>query len=99
MQYLISQIQSLYDQLNPFSTGNIILYYAWLMIYSATLVATWRAHRSATRLLAFLLNQVMQIGVFLSWSLTIVLAATFWLPSLLLSIAVIGTTFYVLRER
>jgi hypothetical protein len=99
MQYLISQIQSLYDQLNPFSTGNIILYYAWLMIYSATLVATWRAQRSATRLLAFLLNQVMQIGVFLSWSLTIVLAATFWLPSLLLSIAVIGTTFYVLRER
>ena len=99
MQYLVSQLQSIYDQLNPFSTGNIILYYAWLLIYSTTLVATWRARRAGTRFLAFLLNQVMQVGVFLSWSLTVVLAVTFWLPSLLLCIAVIATTFYVLREQ
>ena len=99
MSYLIHQIQSLYDQLNPFSTGNIVLYYVWLMVYSTTLVATWRAQRAPTRFLAFILNQLMQVGVFLSWSLTVVLAATYWLPSLLLCIAVVATTFYVLGER
>ena len=99
MHYVLSQFQSLYDELNPFSTGNLVLYYAWLMIYSATLIASWRAPSAGARLLAFILNQVMQVGVFLSWSLTVILAATFWVPSLLLSIAVAATTFYVLRER
>ncbi len=99
MQYIIDQLQSFYDQLNPFSTGNIVLYYVWLVAYSATLVSTWRARSTWSRLFSFIANQVLQIGVLMSWSLTAILAVHFWLPSLLIFVAVVSTTFYVLRER
>ncbi len=91
-------LSSLIDGLNPLSRGNILLYWFWLMVYSATFVLAWRGRRAMTRFLCFFLNQIMQLGLFMSWSLTTVLMATFWLPTLLLSVAVIGTTFYITRE-
>ena len=99
MQYLLSQIQSLYDQLNPFSSGNLVLYYGWLVAYSITMVATWRARRTWTRFVCFVGNQLLQVGVLLSWSLTVLLALTYWLPTVLIFVAVAATTFYVLRAR
>ena len=99
MQSLTAQVQRIYDELNPFNTGNLILYYTWLVIYSATLVASWRAHGVKTRFVCFVLNQVLQVGVFMSWSLTLLLAVTYWLPSLLTALTVILLTFYFLRAR
>jgi DMSO reductase anchor subunit len=91
-------MSSLIDDLNPLSRGNILLYWFWLMVYSATFVAAWRARRSMTRFLCFVLNQIMGVGLFMSWSLTKGLMETFWLPTVLMSVAVIGTTFYITRE-
>jgi hypothetical protein len=94
----MDSLSSLIDDFNPLSQGNILLYWFWLMIYSVTLVAAWRARRSMTRFLCFILNTIMQVGLFISWSMTKVLMTTFWLPTLLMSLAVIGTTFYITRE-
>ena len=94
----MNYLSSLSDDLNPLSGGNVLLYWFWLMIYCVTLVAAWRARRSMTRFLCFVLNQIIGVGLFMSWSETRALMATFWLPTLLMSVAVIGTTFYVTRE-
>jgi hypothetical protein len=94
----MSYLSSLIDNLNPLSQGNILLYWFWLMIYSGTFVVAWRARRSMIRFLCFVLNQIMGVSLFISWSMTKVLMTTFWLPTLLMSLAVIGTTFYVTRE-
>jgi len=94
----MNNLSSLIGDLNPLSQGNVLLYWFWLMIYSVTLVATWRAHRSMTRFLCLVLNTIMGVNLFISWSITKVLITTFWLPTLLMSLAVIGTTFYVTRE-
>ena len=99
MQSLYAQFQRIYDEVNPFNTANLVLYYAWLVLYSATLVAAWRAHGVKTRFVCFVINQALQIGIFMSWSLTILLAVTYWLPSLLTFLAVIAITFYLLRGR
>jgi hypothetical protein len=99
MESLLASIQRIYDEVNPFSTGNLILYYTWLVIYSATLIAAWRAHGVKTRFVCFVVNQALQIGVFMSWSLTVLLAVTYWLPTLLTFLAVIAITFYLLRAR
>jgi hypothetical protein len=99
MDSLVGQVQRVLDQMNPFNTGNLVLYYTWLVIYSATLIAAWRAHGVKTRFVCFVINQALQIGVFMSWSLTVLLAVTYWLPSLLTFIAVVAVTFYLLRGR
>jgi hypothetical protein len=99
VESLVSQVQRVFDQMNPFNTGNLILYYTWLVIYSATLIAAWRAHGVKTRFVCFVINQALQIGVFMSWSLTVLLAITYWLPSLLTFVAVVAVTFYLLRGR
>jgi hypothetical protein len=99
MDFLSVQIQRIYDEVNPFRTGNLVLYYIWLVLYSFTLIAAWRAHGVRTRFACFVVNQALQIGVFISWSLTVLLAVTYWLPSLLTFVAVVGIAFYVLRER
>ena len=94
----MNNLSSLIDGLNPLSQGNILLYWFWLMASSATLVAAWRARRYMTRFLCFVLYEVMQVGLFMSWSVTKALMTTFWLPSLLMSVVVIGTTFYITSE-
>jgi hypothetical protein len=99
MESLVSQVQRVFDQMNPFNTGNLVLYYTWLVIYSATLIAAWRAHGVKTRFVCFVINQALQIGVFMSWSLTVLLAVTYWLPTLLTFVAVVAVTFYFLRGR
>src|SRR5437667_3018256 len=87
------------DQLNLFSLGNIVFYFVWLTIYSFTLVAVWRSHRAWLRFICFVINQVLSIGVLISWSLTALLAYTYWLPSALVFFGIGGTTFYLLRRR
>ena len=47
----------------------------------------------------FLLAIVLSIGVLISWTLTALLAYTYWLPSALVFFGVGGTTFYLLRQR
>ncbi len=88
-----------FDQLNPFSLGNLVYYFAWLTIYSFTLVAVWRSHRGWVRLICFAINQVLSIGVLISWTLTLLLAYTYWLPSAVVFFGVGGTTFHLFRRR
>ncbi|MEA2779405.1 MAG: hypothetical protein QOK29_949 [Rhodospirillaceae bacterium] len=88
-----------FDQLNPFSLGNIIVYFTWLVVYSFTLVAVWRSPKAWVRLCCLLVNQLFSVGVLISWSLTILLAYTYLLQSAIVCIVVAGTTFYLFRER
>jgi hypothetical protein len=87
------------DQLNPFSPGNIIFYFVWLVLYSFSLVAVWRSHRSWIRLICLILNQVLSVGVLISYSLTLLLAYTYWLPTALVFFGVAGVTFYLFHRR
>ena len=88
-----------FDQLDPFSLGNLVYYFTWLTIYSVTLVAVWRSHRAWLRFICFVINQVLSIGVVISYTLTALLAYTYWLPSALVFFGAGGTTFYLLRRR
>jgi hypothetical protein len=88
-----------FDQLNPFSLGNLVYYFTWLIIYSFTLVAVWRSHRGWLRFICFVVNQVFSIGVLISWTLTLLLAYTYWLPSALVFLGVGGATFYLFGRR
>ena len=88
-----------FDQLNPFSLGNLVFYFVWLTVYSFTLGAVWRSHRAWVRFICFVVNQVLSVGVLISLTLTALLAYTYWLPSALVILGVGGTTFYMLRRR
>jgi hypothetical protein len=99
MQQFLRDLVGFFDQLNPFSLGNIVFYFAWLTVYSFTMVAVWRSRRGWFRFVCFLLNQVLSIGILISWSLTLLLAYTYWLPSVLVFLGIAGTTFYLFREK
>jgi hypothetical protein len=90
---------SLVDQLNPFSLGNLIFYFTWLTLYTFSLVAVWRSHRSWIRLICLVLNQILSIGVLMSYSLTLLLAYNYWLPSALIFLGVASMTFVLFRKR
>ena len=99
MNDFLRELTGFFDQLNPFSLGNLVFYFFWLTIYSFTLVAVWRSHRAWVRFICFVINQILSIGVLISWSLTVLLAYTYWLPSALVFLGVTGTTFHLFRRR
>lgn len=99
MNDFVRSLTGFFDQLNPFSMGNLVFYFAWLVIYSFTMVAVWRSHRAWVRFICFVINQVLSIGVLISWSLTVLLAYTYWLPSALVFLGVTSSTIYLLRRR
>ena len=82
MNEIVTGIKSIFDNLNPFNTGNLVIYFSWLVVYVFTIVAIWRSNSRLVRLLCFLVNQVFSIGVILSWTLTALLAYTYWIASL-----------------
>ena len=82
MNEIVAGIKGVFDNLNPFNTGNLVIYFAWLAIYVFTLVAIWRSNSRVVRLVCFLVNQIFSIGVILSWTLTALLAYTYWIASL-----------------
>jgi hypothetical protein len=88
-----------FDQLNPFSQGNLAYYFSWLTIYSFTMVAVWRSQRAWVRFVCFLVNQVLSVGVAISYVLTALLAYTYWLPSAFVLFGVGGLSFYLFRRR
>jgi hypothetical protein len=82
MNGIVNSIKGVFDNLNPFNIGNLVIYFSWLVVYVFTLVAIWRSNSRVIRLISFLVNQLFSIGVILSWTLTALLAYTYWIASL-----------------
>ena len=82
MNQLATSITNVFDQLNPYNSGNLVLYFTWLVVYSYTAIAIWRSRRPWFRFLCFLVNQLFSVGVIMSWTLTGLLAYTYWRESL-----------------
>ena len=95
---IVKAITGVFDNLNPFNIGNLIIYFSWIVVYTFTLTAIWRSHRGFVRLLCFIANQVFSIGIILSWSLTVILAYTYWIASLGTIAATLIISWYLFRS-
>src|SRR5262249_43930230 len=82
MSQLGAGFSRMLDELNPYNSGNLLLYFTWLVVYTYTAVAIWRSRRPWFRFLCFVVNQLFSVGVILSWTLTGLLAYTYWRESL-----------------
>ena len=82
MSQIAATFTNVFDQLNPYNSGNLVLYFTWLVVYTYTAVAIWRSRRPWFRFVCFLVNQLFSVGVILSWTLTGLLAYTYWRESL-----------------
>lgn len=92
-------MRGVFDQLNPFNTANLVLYFTWLVVFSFTMVAVWRSDSRLLRFLCFIINQLFSVGVVLSWTLTSLLAYTYWRESLAAFAATIVLTGWLFRRR
>ena len=99
MNEIVSSIKGLFDNLNPFNTGNLVIYFSWLVVYVFTLVAIWRSNSRIVRLTCFLLNQIFSIGVILSWTLTALLAYTYWIASLGAIVITLVCSWWMFRTK
>jgi hypothetical protein len=99
MQRVVAEITSVFDQLNPFNTGNLILFFGWLAVFTFTTVAVWRCPLPWFRFLCFVVNQLFSIGILLSWTLTVLLAVTYWRESLLVLAGTGIGSFWLFRRR
>jgi hypothetical protein len=99
MNDLVSGIKGIFDNLNPFNTGNLVIYFSWLVVYVFTLVAIWRSNNRIVRLVSFLVNQVFSVGVILSWTLTALLAYTYWIASLGTIVITLICSWWAFRTR
>ena len=99
MQDFVGAATGVFDQLNPFNTGNLILYFGWIVIYTFTWMAIWRSRTPWFRFLSFVVNQVFSVGIVLSWTLTGLLAYTYWKQSLAVFIVTAAVGFYMFRRR
>ena len=99
MSQFVAVATGVFDQLNPFNAGNLIIYFAWLALFTFTAVAVWRSDSRWLRLLCFVVNQVFSVGIILSWTLTSLLAYTYWQQSLTVVVATLVVAIWVLRTR
>lgn len=99
MNEVVSSIKGVFDNLNPFNTGNIVIYFSWLVVYVFTLVAIWRSNSRIIRLVSFLINQIFSIGVILSWTLTGLLAYTYWIASLGTVVITLILSWWAFRKK
>ena len=89
----------LFEQANPYNNGNLAVYFSWLVVYVATWIAVWRSSRAWFRFICFIANQVFSIGIVISWSLAVLIAVRYWVPSLVLALLTAGLTLYLFRNR
>jgi len=99
MNEVVSSIRNLFDTLNPFNAGNLVIYFTWLVVYIFTLVAIWRSNSRIVRLISFLINQLFSIGVILSWTLTALLAYTYWIASLGTIVVTLVLSWWLFRTK
>lgn len=99
MEGFVSGIRGVFDNLNPFNTGNLILYFAWLFIYCFSLMAIWRSNSKLVRLSCWVLSQGFSVGFVLSYSLTVLLAVTYWKASIATVVATLVFGWWVFRTR
>jgi hypothetical protein len=99
LQEWIDQLHEIAEQLNPYNTGNQVLYYGWLVVYTFTWVAVWRSTRPWFRFLCFLVNQLFSVGILLSTVLTIAFIISFWRESLALFVATAAISLFLFRHR
>jgi len=99
LQDWIDQLHQIAEQLNPYNTGNQVLYYGWLVVYTFTWVAVWRSTRPWFRFLCFLVNQLFSVGILLSTILTIAFIISFWRESLAVFVATAAISLFLFRRR
>jgi len=99
MSEIVSSIKGVFDTLNPFNAGNLVIYFSWLVVYIFTLVAIWRSNSRIVRLICFLVNQLFSIGVILSWTLTALLAYTYWIASLGTVVIALVLSWWTFRKK
>jgi hypothetical protein len=73
---------SVVDPLNPFSRGNVILFFTCIVVYTYTWVAVWRSERAWFRFICFVVNQVFTVGILIPWASTLVLTYAYWQAAL-----------------
>jgi hypothetical protein len=99
LQAILDQIGDVIEQLDPFNTGNQLIYYTWLVVYTFTWVAVWRSSRPWFRFFCFLVNQLFSIGILLSTVLTVAMAARYWQASLAVFAATAAISLFIFRRR
>lgn len=97
MEQLLNEFGSIVDTMNPYSSGNVALYFAWLVLYAFTAMAIWRSQNRWVRLLCFLFNQVFAVGVVISWTIVLILAYEYWIHSLAVLALVIALGWWTFR--
>ncbi len=98
MEQLLNEFRSIVDTVNPYSSGNVTLYFVWLVSYTFTAMAIWRSQRRWVRLCCFLLNQIFAVGVVISWTIVLILAYEYWIHSLVVLAAVVALGWWTFRE-
>ena len=90
---------SLLAVLNPYSPGNIIVFFVWIVVYTYTAIAVWRSERAWVRFICFVVNQVFSIGVLNTVVSTATLVVSYWHQALV-AFAVTGAgSLYLFRRR
>jgi hypothetical protein len=99
LQEIYDSISVVLEQLNPYNTGNQILYYVWLVVYTFTWVAIWRSARPWLRFLCFVVNQIFSVGILMSAFLTVAFIISFWIETLAVFAATAAISLFLFRRR
>ncbi len=94
----MQSLTGLFDQLNPYNTGNMVLFFAWVSIFAFTMVGVWRCQTGWLRFCCFLVNQLFSVGVVVSLTVTALLAYTYWWQSIFAAVASGAAAWLVFRS-
>lgn len=99
MDGVISTFQGLFDTLNPLSRSNLIIFFAWLVVYVFTLIAIWRSNNRWIRLLCLVINQIFAVGIVVSYANAVLITVTYWRAALGTVLGTVIFTWWMFRKR
>lgn len=99
MEPIIQDIKGVFDQLNPYNTGNLILYFSWLVVFVFTVIGIWFSKKRWVRICCYLVNQVFGIGIILSITLIGIITYKYWMYAAGTVVATLLISLWIFKDR
>ncbi len=99
MESFTQNIKGVFDQLNPYNTGNLILYFSWLVVFVFTVIGIWFSKKRWVRICCYLVNQVFGIGIILSITLIGIITWKYWMYAAGTVLGTLLLSLWIFKDR
>ncbi len=89
----------LVGRFDPNNPVNLTLFFAWVVIFTATFAGVWRASQRWVRLVCYAVNQIASFGMLQAGLLTFAILLGHWRETIAAAVVTLVASCWAFRER